>query len=419
MVALAWLLLTGSAAAATVWGWITLFSGAGEVLGHPLDAPAEEAEDSPGVTVVVPGRDEADHLPTTLRELLSQDTARPYRVVFVDDASTDGTPAAVAAVAALAEAFPDRLLAVRNQQEPPPGWVGKCWAIQRGLAEAGLLLEGTVENAPPRVPDAGEADGWLLFTDADIHFHPDLVRAAVAHAEARGADVLGLIPRLRFGSVGERVVQLQLVIALSVMFPLKRAVDPERPEALTGGAFILVRHRLYAAAGGHAAVRGEVVEDLKLGQRLKAHGGRMAVAVAGGRLWCRMYDGWADQWEGLTKNAYAGLDHRPHAAAGLALAAAVCNVGPAVFLPVAAGLGLAGGGAVAWTAAGLALLALALQAATADTARRLCGLRWGYVASVPVGSVLYLAILGASVWRFSRGGNLWKGRRYATRSATG
>ncbi len=416
MAVLAWLLLAGSAAAAAVWGWIALFSGAGEVLGHPLDTPAEEAEAAAGVTVVVPGRDEAEHLPTTLRELLSQDTARPYRVVFVDDASSDATPAAVAA---LAEAFSDRLLAVRNDEEPPPGWVGKCWAIQRGLAEAGLLADGPVEDAAPRPPTPEEADDWLLFSDADIHFHPDLVRAAVAHAEARGADALGLIPRLRFGSVGERIVQLQLVIALSVMFPLKRAVDPERPEALTGGAFILVRHRLYAAAGGHAAVRGEVVEDLKLGQRLKAHGGRMAVAVAGERLWCRMYEGWADQWEGLTKNAYAGLDHRPHAAAGLAAAAAVCNVGPALFLPLSAGLGLAGGGPIAWIAAVLSLLALILQAGTADTARRLCGLRWWYAFGVPPGSVLYLAILCASVWRFHLGGNLWKGRRYATKSATG
>ncbi|BAM02730.1 putative glycosyltransferase [Phycisphaera mikurensis NBRC 102666] len=406
---LAWALLAGAAAATLAWGWVALVSGAGAVLDHPLDEPtAEPVGPLAGVTVVVPGRDEADHLPQTLQELLAQDTRRPHRVVFVDDASSDATPEAVAGLAA---AFGDRLLPVRNEQEPPRGWVGKCWAIQRGLAAAGLLADGPVEDAAPADP-GGSGGDWLLFTDADIHHAPDLVRAAAAHAEARGADVLALVPRLVFGGFGERLVQLQLVVALSVMLPLKKAVDPGRPEALTGGAFILVRRRLYAAAGGHAAVRGEVVEDLKLGQALKAAGGRMAVAVAGERLWCRMYDGWADQWEGLTKNAYPGLDRRPLVAAGLGAATLVCNVGPAAYLPAALALAGSGGGAAAWVAAGVAMLALALQAASADAARRLCGLRWWWALSVPAGSAAYLAILAASAWRCTFGGNLWKGRRY-------
>ena len=416
MEAAAWALLAGSAAAAAVWGWVAFLSGAGGVLSHPLDPPppppppgAGEGDGGDAVTVVVPGRDEAEHLPTTLPELVSQRISRPYRVVFVDDASADGTPRIVAQVARDAG---DHLLAVRNEQEPPPGWVGKTFAIQRGLAAAGLLGPGPVGDAAPRAPLPGEGEPWLLFTDADIHFGPELVRAAVAHAEARGADVLALVPRLRFGSFGERLVQLQLVIALSVLFPLRKAVDPERPEALTGGAFILVRQRLYAAAGGHAAVRGEVVEDLQLGRKLKAAGGRMAVAVAGDRLWCRMYGGWTDQWEGLTKNAYAGLEHRPLRAAGLAAATLVCNVGPAVFLPGALLLWLAGGGGVALAAAGVAAGALGLQALPANAARRLCGLRWPWSLGVPAGSAAYLAILCASVWSYHRRGNLWKGRRY-------
>ena len=431
MEAAAWALLAGSAAAAAAWAWVAFASGAGGVLHHPLDPPPpppppEEEDTGPGgglgavqpggVTVVVPGRDEAEHLPTTLPELVNQRVDRPYRVVFVDDASADATPEVVASVARHAEEARHaggRLLAVRNEAEPPPGWVGKNYAIQRGLAAAGLLEPGEpVEDAAPRPPAPEEGDPWLLFTDADIHFGPELVAAAVAHAEARGADVLALVPRLRFGTLGEKLVQLQLVIALSVLLPLKKAVDPRRPEALTGGAFILVRRRLYAAAGGHAAVRGEVVEDLQLGRRLKAAGGRMAVAVAGDRLWCRMYGGWADQWEGLTKNAYAGLEHRPLRALGLAAATAACNVGPAVYLPGAVGLWLAGGGGVASAAAGVAALALGLQALPADAARRLCGLRWPWCLSVPAGSAAYLAILAASAWAYHRGGNLWKGRRY-------
>ena len=45
---------------------------------------------------------------------------------------------------------------------------------------------------------------WLLFTDADVLFKPDVLRRAVAYAEAEAADHLVLFPRMIMKRPGEK-----------------------------------------------------------------------------------------------------------------------------------------------------------------------------------------------------------------------
>ena len=106
----------------------------------------------PGVAAVVPARDEAEVLPQTLPALLAQDYPGRYRVVVVDDGSTDGTGDIARAAGAV----------VIDAGEPPAGWTGKLHALQRGIHEA-----GDVE--------------LLLLTDADI-----FARAGLADRAGRG-----------------------------------------------------------------------------------------------------------------------------------------------------------------------------------------------------------------------------------------
>lgn len=350
-----------------------------------------------GVVILSPGRDEAAQLPTVLPGLCEQDYA-DLRVVFIDDASSDDTPAITAAMAAR---YP-QLMVVRNEQEPPPGWMGKCWAIHCGY-----------EALQAKILEQKSEIDWLCFTDADIHWHPQLLRTAIDHALEHDADLLGVTPTLRFGSVSEAVVQLQLVLALGLMLPFEKAMDPDSPFALTGGAFILVRKKFYDAIGGHTAVKGEMVEDLKLGMALKAAGARHRVAMAGELQTCRMYDGWADMWEGLTKNAYAGVNHRWWLALPMCLMVLLLNVLPAAALPAAALWWLAAPG---WVPAAVTLclaLVVGLQARALNTARKLMHLPWGYAWSMPIGSAVYLAIILTSIGQYHTKGNAWKGRRYA------
>ena len=361
----------------------------------PHRGRAGEAPEPP-VAIVCPGRDEAAFLPDTLPRLLGQRYGGPLRVVFIDDASGDATPEIVKGL------DDPRLLPVRLDGDPPPGWVGKCWAIAEGVRR----LEAA-EAA------SGMRADWLCFTDADIVWHPDLLRSAMAHVGTGDADVLALAPTLEFGGALEAIVQLQLVLALALLFPFEHAMDPARETALTGGAFILVRRSRYDQVGGHDAVRDKVVEDLALGRLLKKDGARMRIALAGELQRCRMYEGWQDMREGLTKNVAAGLEYRWITAIGLLVATLICNVSPPLVLITAASLAIAGvgGSGVIWAAV-LAVAAWAAQAWCFHLACRITRLPPVFAFSAPLGSLIYAIFLIESFAAARLGGNTWKGRRY-------
>ena len=79
---------------------------------------------TPPVAIVVPARDEAPFIEATLRSLLAQDYAGPFRVILVDDNSTDGT-------GDIARAIGDPRLTVITGAPRPAGWSGKLWAVRR------------------------------------------------------------------------------------------------------------------------------------------------------------------------------------------------------------------------------------------------------------------------------------------------
>ncbi|MEM1107638.1 MAG: glycosyltransferase family 2 protein [Planctomycetota bacterium] len=412
-----WLFVSVASLAAVVWAYIN-YAGFGKSLRYQLPQPPKPSEedprslsgiatsheterDWPAAAIVSPGRDEAEHLPEVIPGWCEQDYPN-LRVVFIDDASTDDTPKITAA---MAERYP-QFMAVRNEQEPPAGWMGKCWAVHRGYG----ALDSEIRNQQSEIE-------WVCFTDADIHWHPQLLRTAIAHAEQHEADLVGVTPTLRFGSPGEAIVQLQLVLALGLLLPFEKAMDPDSEVALTGGAFILIRKKFYDAVGGHEAVKGEMLEDLNLGKTIKAAGAKHVVATAGELQWCRMYDGWADMWEGLTKNAYAGLGHRWWAAAGMLIATALVNVGPVIYAVGSAmwlGLSPSVFPAVIF---GVSLLTVAWQARALNAGRKLMKLPWPYAWTMPIGSAIYGVILAASVLQYHTKGNAWKGRRYSSADA--
>ena len=426
----AWTIVLLSLLSAAVWAYINYAGGRGRTLDYRLDLdPPEDPPEAPSkpptqdppqpssetgsaggwptVAIVAPGRNEAAHLPDVLPRLCQQDyAAGRYRVVFVDDASTDASPAITAE---MRERFA-HLTVVRNDHDPPAGWMGKCWAVHRGVAALADAQAAPSSGHPSTPPTNGPE--WLCFTDADILWDPRLLRSAVAYALEHDADLLGVTPTLLFGSAAEAVVQLQLVLALGAMLPFEKAMDPDTPWALTGGAFILVRKSHYDAIDGHHAVKGEMVEDLKLGMALKAAGARHRVALAGDLQQCRMYDGWSDMWEGLTKNAYAGLNHRWWNAVGVFAAVWLLNILPPVYALLAAAWLMAAPGWMPAVTLIAAIAAVLWQARALNTTRKLMHLPARYAWTMVPGAAAYTAIIAASAWRYHRGGNLWAGRRY-------
>ena len=378
---------------ALAWGVIAISPAHAETFRRKLTSGSSVPGPAtlPAVAIVVPARNEATMLPTTLPTWCGQDYPG-LRVIVVDDQSEDGTAEVLGRFAERHEN-----LAVVSAGPRPPGWLGKPWAVTQGTA---------------KVPSGVD---WLLFSDADIVFHPSVVRIAVAYALAEGLDMFSLVPRMTCGSTAERIGMAGFVGAIALVFPFAWANDPKRTNlAMASGGFILVKRSAYEAVGGHAALKSEMVEDQKLALRLKQHGFRVRTLLTTDLLTTRMYEGWDDMWEGLTKNAYAGMEYRPLTFLASLTGGFVAGVLPPLYLIAAAvWASLRPHSAAAWGAVGLALLINVLTGILHARAVRYLRLPWWYALTVSVSGGLLLLIGLSSAWQHHfGGGNVWKGRRY-------
>ena len=244
--------------------------------GPPTTSPAA----LPAVTIVVPARDEAQVIETTLRSLLAQDYPGPYRVILVDDGSTDGT-------GALARALNDPRLHVLDGTPPPAGWSGKLWAVSQGIAEA----------------DEAEL---ILLTDADITHDPRHLSALVAQAECHDLDLVSEMVALACDSLAERALVPAFVYFFQLLYPFAWANDPLRATAAAAGGTILIRRRALARIGGIAAVRGALIDDVALARAVK-RGGRIWLGHSALARSVRPYPNFADIWRMIARTAFVQL----------------------------------------------------------------------------------------------------------------
>jgi glycosyltransferase involved in cell wall biosynthesis len=333
----------------------------------------------PRVSVLVPARDEADTLSRTLPLLAAQDYPA-LEVLVLDDESTDETAAVVARTAL---DFP-RVRLLRGSAVPP-GWTGKCWACHQL---------------------AGSATGEVMvFCDADVEAQPGAVRQTVDLLEHSRAHALTALPRSRTGSPAESAI-VPLVTQVSVLAMLPLPLVPRRNAtsiSMGNGQWLAFTRTGYRAAGGHAAVAGDVLEDVALARRVKAAGGRLIVALAPRSLAVRMYRGAREVRHGFRKNLYTLVGGSP----GRLLVALVVFWLTAV-QPWAA---MAAGSALTWAAAGLLLTIRVVSAVT-------LGHGWLSVALHPAASLaLPLLAVDAAVASW-RGTATWRGRRLAPAVST-
>jgi chlorobactene glucosyltransferase len=342
----------------------------------------------PCVDVVVPARDEAGAIARCLEGLAAQDYPAARRsITVVDDGSRDDT-------AAIARAVAGRVAGMRviEAGELPAGWTGKthaCWQGARGA-------EGR----------------WLCFIDADTAPQPALLRSAVAAAERRGLDLLSLEPRQELVTVWERLIIPAGLCALGFVGDLRRTADPNEARAPANGQFLLIRRESYERVGGHAAVRGAVAEDSALAARIKAAGGKIALAGGARLIAARMYRNLPQLWEGLAKNVTETLG-------GVAFAIAVSLAGlvlawSAWALPAALALALAASPSLL----GLAALLLASLASLAMLGLHVAAARYfaiplWYGVLFPLGYTLAAMLASEGIAARCRGRVAWKGRVYS------
>jgi chlorobactene glucosyltransferase len=340
----------------------------------------------PMVSVIVPARNEAENIVTVVRSILAS-SYEPFELIVVDDRSTDATTERVRSLAS------DSRLRLVLGNELPAGWFGKPWACVQGYGEA-----------------RGEL---LLFTDADTKHEPELLSRAVGALLTQQAALVTVAPRQRCVTFWERIVMPQIWFLLALRYT-PQSVNRARKgrDVIANGQFILTTRQAYVAAGTHAAVRGEVAEDLALAQTYLRHGLRLHFAFAERLMETRMYRGLGDLIEGWSKNIYVGgrrsFSEEPvlRALVPVMLATALLFwlVPPAVLL-------------ASWLGGLLAHFQAAAGAAVAASAVFWILVSGGmkipvwYGLGYPLGAVMALYITLRSTWRGTRKVE-WRGRVY-------
>jgi len=336
----------------------------------------------PGITAVIPARDEAECVGETVTSLLRQDYPGRFAVIVVDDQSRDGT-AEVARAAAAALGASERLTVLAGLSLPA-AWTGKLWAQQQGV------------EAACRGEDLPE---YLLLTDADIVYDTGALRGLMARARAGGHVLTSLMAKLRCESFAERMFIPAFIFFFQMLYPFAWANDPRSATAAAAGGCMLVRREALQRAGGMAAVCNALIDDCALAKVLKAHG-PIWIGLAERVRSLRAYPVLADIRHMVVRTAYAQLRYSPFVLAGTVFGLAITYLAPvalALFAGGAAGfLGLA-----AWL-----LMALAFQPTL-----RLYRVSpfWGL--ALPAIAAVYMAFTLDSAYQHARGrGGMWKGR---------
>ena len=243
---------------------------------------------------------------------------------------------------------------------------------------------------------------WIVFTDADVHFSPDLLRRAVALAKREGWDHLTVLSSVEMHTVGERIALTFFGMGFLMGIRPWRANDPRSKGYAGVGAFQLIRRSAYEAIGTHRRLAMEVVDDMKLGKLVKEGGFRSGVAKAWKEVSVHWHAGVGNIIRGTTKNFFASSGYSVGLVCfQLVMMLAACVV-PWVALPFLRGW------ALAFDAIAVAMM-IAIHAGVCIEV----GASPVYALTEPVGALIFCWMLARStIVTLWKGGIWWRGTFY-------
>lgn len=345
----------------------------------PGAAPNAALHPAPAISVLIPARNEAANIGQTVALALAQ-TPPPAEVIVLDDHSEDAT-----AAIAVSSANGNPTFKLICGKPLPAGWMGKNWACHQ-LAEA---ARGQI----------------LVFTDADVRWQPGSLAALVQQMDALDADLFTVWPTQTTVTWGERLTVPLMALAVMGYLPVRLAHSRFIPSAAAAnGQCLAFRRAAYDAVGGHAAVRGAIVEDIYLAQRIKAAGLNLRMVDGNRLVGCRMYASSQDAIDGYTKNILAGHGGRVSLLFLSTLFHWLIFIFPWLWLIL--GSGWPAPGYPRWPLA-LAAAGVAVRGLTAYATRQ----RVGDALLMPLSALLMTWIAARAVlWQWRFGGVKWKGR---------
>ncbi len=352
--------------------WLYLFFAHGRFWESAPELPPATPTAFPDVDIIIPARDEAETIGQVIASLLAQDYAGVFRVILVDDNSTDGT-------AALAGTAPN--LRIITGGPKPSGWTGKLWALAQGVE---------VSTAPV-----------LLFADADIIHDTRHLSALVARLLSPRVDMVSEMVRLNCASLAERALAPAFVYFFQMLYPFARVNDPLSGTAAAAGGTVLIRRAALDRIGGIATIKSALIDDVALAREVKKYGpvylGHSGLAAS-----IRPYPDFAAIWRMVSRTAYTQLRYSAAMLAGTLLGLALVWLVPAWEIVFGHGWGFL---------FGLAAFALAAASYMPTLARYRRNRLWAI--ALPAIALFYMAATLGSALNFWTGtGASWKNRAY-------
>lgn len=326
------------------------------------------AEITESVACLIPMRNESVHAREVVHSALAQTRLHNYKVIAIDDHSTDSTREELADIAAANFGwFPGEQL--------PPGWLGKNFACHQ-LAQF------------------AEAD-LLVFLDADTRLAPSAISSSIDLMREKHLDFISPYPRQIAITFLEKIVQPLLQWSWFASVPLRLAERLSvRSMAVANGQFFIVKSRAYREAGGHQAIRGEVLDDIYLARSLVSAGFRGCVADGSKVAYCRMYQSARELVDGYAKSQWRAFGNI-FGAITMAVILIITSIAPLI-------AGVLGN---AWGWYGF-LVIVATRIAVAFKTRS--SLLSSFVH--PLSALIWIALIKLSWYRKFRGSLEWRGR---------
>jgi len=354
--------------------WLYLFCAHGRFWLSAPELPPAIPQEHPDVDIVVPARDEAHTIAAAIGSLLAQDYRGKFRVILVDDNSTDGTAAVVGTAANLT---------VITLQSKPVGWSGKLWALSQGVEAS---------QAPV-----------LLFTDADIVHDPRHLSSLVAKLLQSGVDMASEMVHLNCTSLAERALVPAFVYFFQMLYPFSRVNDPSSSVAAAAGGTVLIRREALQRIGGIDAIKNCLIDDVALATSVKKSGA-IFLGHSGLAASIRPYPNFADIWQMISRTAFTQLRYSPALLALTVLGLTVVWLVPAAAILFGRGWPFASG-----------LTAFGLSAISYMPTLARYGRNRLWALALPLIALFYMAATCGSALNYWRGqGARWKSRAYGS-----
>lgn len=270
-------LLAAAYSASIVWCLALLLPSRPFGMRERLEPSKPEVADLDDITVLIPARNEATTIQRTLVAVGDQRGAAP--VVIVDDQSTDAT-------ARVARETLNTATVVTGEP-PPPGWIGKVWALEQGLR--------TVQTP------------FVLLLDADIELRPGIIAALKNKAVHERLAMVSLLANLNTQRFWERILVPAYVYFFKFMYPFALVNSVSSRTAAAAGGCILIRREVLEEIGGFASLKSAIIDDCTLAKQVKAAGHGIWLGVSKSVISHREYANWVDILNLVTRSAFAEL----------------------------------------------------------------------------------------------------------------